>query len=44
MKDAKIFFGHENNTRFFGILHFSAAQININISVIYCLGGVTGYF
>ena len=29
---------------FFGVLYFSSAQINNNISAIYCLCGITGYF
>ena len=39
------FFGVAKTTQaFFWVLYFSSAQINNNISAIYCLCGITGYF
>ena len=42
MKDAGIFLCRENNTGIFLGIVFSSAQINNNISAIYCLCGITG--
>ena len=44
MKDAGIFWVAKITQGFFWVLYFSSAQINNNISAIYCLCGVTGYF
>ena len=36
MKDTGIFLGRKKTQGFFWVLYFSSAQINNNISVIYC--------
>ena len=42
MKDAGIFLCPKTTQGFFWVLYFSSAQINNNISAIYCLCGITG--
>ena len=36
VKDAGIFLGHKKSTGIFWVVYFSSAQINSNISAIYC--------
>ena len=40
MKDAGTFLGREKSQGFFGVWYLSLAQINNNISAIYCLCGI----
>ena len=40
MKDAGIFLHHKKTGIFLGVLYFSSAQINNNVSAIYCWCGI----
>ena len=43
-KTPRFFWVVKTTPGFFWVLYFSSAQINNNISAIYCLCGITGYF
>ena len=43
-KTPGLFWVAKTTQGFFWVLYFSSAQINNNISAIYCLSGITGYF